>query len=90
MRSNKELAATIRAAMKRKGMTDKTLGKALGVSTVMVDKIICGDVVPSRHLDKQLIEVLGIPSNRVTQLAARREQKSKKEQVPESRTRKSA
>ncbi len=45
VRSNRELAATIRAAMKRKVLTDKTLGKVLGVSTVMVDKIICGDVL---------------------------------------------
>ncbi len=90
MRSNKELAATIRATMKRKGLTDKALGKALGVSAVMVEKIVCGDVVPSRHLEKQLVEVLGIPTTRVAQLAARREQKNKKEQMRESRTRKAA
>ncbi len=90
MRSNKELAGTIRAAMKRKGLTEKTLGNAPGVSATMVDKILCGDVVPSRHLEKQLVEVLGIPRARIARLAIRQERKVKKEQVPDSPKRKTA
>jgi hypothetical protein len=38
-------------------MWTKTLGrhglaKLLGINSVVVEKLLCGDVVPSRHLEK--------------------------------------
>jgi len=37
----------------------------------MVNKIICGDVIPSGHLEKQMIEILEINPDRVKNLAGR-------------------
>jgi transcriptional regulator with XRE-family HTH domain len=58
--SNLELAATIRRAMQQKNLDREQLAQALGISDVMVDKLLCGDVVPSRHLEKRMLEVLNI------------------------------
>jgi len=42
----------------------------------MVEKIICGDVVPSSHLEKQMIEVLEITPDRVKGLTQRRQKRA--------------
>jgi ribosome-binding protein aMBF1 (putative translation factor) len=76
MRDQVELSAAIRLAMREKKLAPEVLGKKLGVSPIMLDKIMCGDVVPSRHLEKQMIEVLEIEPDRVKNLASRRQKRS--------------
>jgi hypothetical protein len=56
----------------------------------MVEKIICGDVVPSSHLEKQMIEVLEIKPDRVKGLAQRRRKRANSTMVQDSRKRKAA
>jgi ribosome-binding protein aMBF1 (putative translation factor) len=68
LRTEKELAGTIRAAMKRKKLTKDHVAQTLKVNPIMLDKILCGDVVPSKHLEKQMIEHFGIGEQRVTKL----------------------
>ncbi|HWC18710.1 MAG TPA: hypothetical protein VG498_16990, partial [Terriglobales bacterium] len=60
MKSSTELAAIIRAAMRDKNLDRQGLAALLGIGDVMVDKLLCGDIVPSRSLEKQMIEKLGI------------------------------
>ena len=76
MRSEKELSAAVRAAMKKQNLKKEQLAEKLKISTIMIDKLLCGDVFPSRHLEKQMIEVLGIKEQRVSQLVRRRERKT--------------
>jgi len=78
MRDQVELSAAIRRVMRDKNLSPAELGKKLGVSEVMIDKIICGEVVPSRHLEKQMIEILEIKPDRVKNLAARRQKERKR------------
>jgi ribosome-binding protein aMBF1 (putative translation factor) len=75
----KELSATIQEAMREKSLDREGMAKLLGVSSIMVDKIICGDVVPSEHLQKQMKEVLGIAEPTINDMAKRREQKAQAE-----------
>jgi hypothetical protein len=56
----------------------------------MLRKIICGDVVPSHHLEKQMIDVLDIEPERVKHLAGRRRKRANAAMKGESRTRKAA
>ena len=90
MRSETELADTIRAAMHRKKLKEADVAKMLDISRVMLEKLLCGDVVPSSHLQKQMKEVLGISVPRVTRISSRRQQKAKNRQVHEERHRKAA
>jgi ribosome-binding protein aMBF1 (putative translation factor) len=76
MQDQVELSAAVRRAMRDKKLSPTELGKKLGVSTIMIDKIVCGDVVPSSHLEKQLIEVLQIKPDRVKKLVSRRRKQS--------------
>lgn len=78
MESSTELAATIRLAMRHRNLDRQGIAEMLGIGDVMVDKLLCGDIVPSRALEKQLVEKLGVTSPRARRLAARREQDSKK------------
>jgi len=59
VRDQVEFSAAIQRAMKEKRLTPERLREMLGVSEVMLHKIICGDVIPSRHLEKQMTEILG-------------------------------
>jgi len=77
VRTEKELAAAIRAAMKRKQLDKNQLAQTLKVTPIMLDKIICGDIVPSAHLEKQMIEVLVVKEVRVKKLADRRQRRAK-------------
>ena len=88
MRDQVELSAAIQSAMKKKKLSPEALGKTLGVSTVMVSKIMCGDVIPSGHLEKQMVEVLEISPDRVKNLAGRR--RNRENAKRESRKRKAA
>lgn len=90
MRDQVELSATIQRAMKQKKLTPEQLGKMLGVNAVMLWKIICGDVVPSRHLEKQMIEVLEIKPERVKRLAQLRRQRAHASMGRESNEKKAA
>jgi transcriptional regulator with XRE-family HTH domain len=90
MRDQVELSAAIKGAMQKKKLTPDELGKRLGVSPLMVEKIICGDVVPSRHLEKQMIEILEINPERVTSLAQRRRQGASTATERRSKNRKAA
>ena len=90
MRSETELAATIRSSMQRKKLKKTDLAKMLGISDVMLEKLVCGEVIPSSHLEKQMKEVLGISVPRVTRLSARRQQKAKGRQIREASRRKAA
>ena len=60
MRSKTEHSATIARAMQEKGLDKQGLAALLGISSVMLNKVLCGDVVPSRHLEKQMREALRI------------------------------
>lgn len=51
----------------------------------MLNKIMCGDVVPSRHLEKQMIELLGVEPDQVKNLSARRQKRSTAAMKRESR-----
>jgi ribosome-binding protein aMBF1 (putative translation factor) len=90
MRSKTELSATISGAMQEKGIDKNDLAKLLGISSVMVEKLLCGDVVPSRHLEKVLVDTLGIPEQRVKKMSVRRERQDKAGLAREARTKKSA
>ena len=90
MRDQVELSAAIRSGMRDKGLTEEELGRKLRVSAVMLNKILCGDVVPSRHLEKQLIEVLGIAPERVSRLASRRQKKVTAAMQREAKSKKAA
>lgn len=72
MQSSKELSCTIRKAMERKHFTPDTLRQSLDVSGTMMDKILSGDVVPSRHLERQMVELLGISEKRVRRVTSAR------------------
>jgi transcriptional regulator with XRE-family HTH domain len=76
MRDQVELAAAIQRVMKEKKLTPEQLGRKLGVSAVMLKKILCGDVIPSRHLEKQMMEILEIKPDRVKSLAQRRQKRA--------------
>jgi hypothetical protein len=54
------------------------IAELLGIGDVMVDKLLCGEIVPSRSLEKQLFEKLGITSPRSRRLAESGEQDSRK------------
>jgi transcriptional regulator with XRE-family HTH domain len=76
--------------MREKKLTPRELGRRLGVSAVMVEKIICGEVVPSSHFEKQMIEVLEIKPDRVKNLAQRRKKRANAAMEHHSRTKKAA
>jgi len=73
MRSEVELSAAIQRAMKDKNLGPEELRRKLDVSEVMLQKIISGEVVPSHHLEKEMVEVLDIQPNRVKRLARLRQ-----------------
>jgi len=86
MRDQVELSAAIQSAMKKKKLSPEALGKTLGVSKVMVSKIMCGDVIPSGHLEKQMVEVLEISPDRVQNLAGRRRNRENAKRESRKRT----
>ena len=90
MRSTKELAAIIRRAMRNKKIDEKGLGKLLGISETMVEKLICGEVVPSRSLEKRMVETLGIDPKRARKVSEHRERTSKSKMVKEEKRRRAA
>lgn len=90
MRDEIELSAAIQTAMKNNKLSPEALGKTLEVSAIMVNKIICGEVVPSGHLEKQMIEILKINPDRVKNLGGRRRQGASAAMSRESRTKKAA
>ncbi len=90
MESSTELAATIPAAMRDRNLDRQGIAQLLGIGDVMVDRLLCGDIVPSRSFEKQLVEKLGITYPRARRLAHRREQDSKKKLTPPIRTRRAA
>lgn len=47
MKSNRELASVVRRAMQDKGLDKESLGQKLNPSAVMVNNLICGEVVRS-------------------------------------------
>jgi predicted XRE-type DNA-binding protein len=57
--------------------TRDQLGSMLDMHSTMVDKFLCGDIEPSRHQQKQMIEILGIDERRVSNLAQRRQRRSR-------------
>ena len=78
MHSKSELATSIRNAMEAKHLSQHQLTELLKMNSLMIDKLLSGDIIPSSHLKKQLIEVLGIPRDKV---AKRAEHRSKQAQV---------
>jgi ribosome-binding protein aMBF1 (putative translation factor) len=49
LQNEKELGVTIRAAMRKKNLNKDQLAQILGISSTMVEKLVCGEIVPSRH-----------------------------------------
>lgn len=90
MQSTKELATAIRGAMQEKNIDNKGLAQLLGISSTMVEKLLCGDVVPSRHLEKKMVDALGIPPTQARRLAARREKSSTRGMARQEKTRPAA
>jgi ribosome-binding protein aMBF1 (putative translation factor) len=88
VRRETELAATIRAAMHDERLKEEDLSKALGISSVMLQKLLCGEVIPSSFLQKQMREILGISRVRIGRISSKRQQKSKKRQLREASQRK--
>jgi ribosome-binding protein aMBF1 (putative translation factor) len=76
LRNEKELAATVRAAMKKRGLKKEQLAQMLRMHPMMIDKLLCGEIHPSSHLEEQMIKVLGINEQRVTKMAQRRGRRS--------------
>lgn len=68
MQSKTELAASIHCAVKAKQLSRHQLAEVLKTNCFMIDKLLAGDIVPSSHLQKQLIEILGIPRDKVARL----------------------
>ena len=56
----------------------------------MIKKLLHGDIVPSRHLEKQLIQVLGISEPRVKKMAERREARGAAPSKAQAKSRKVA
>ena len=75
MRSETELCAAVRSAMKRRNLNEDQLAQMLKTTPVMIKKLVRGDIVPSRHLEGQLMQVLGISELRVKKMAQRRERR---------------
>ena len=78
MHSERELAVAVRAAMRKKNLGNDELAALLNRAPGVIENLLCGKVVPSKHLEKQLIEKLGISGQRMTKMAERREQKTAK------------
>ena len=76
MQHETELAAVVRSAMKKRRVNKSQLAERFKLSPIMLEKLLCGKVIPSKHLEKQLVEELGISGQRVKKLAERREKKS--------------
>lgn len=90
MKSTKELSAIIRRAMRNKTIDEKGLANLLGISATMVEKLICGDVVPSRSLEKRMVGILGIDPKTARKVSAHRERASKTRMVEEEKRRRVA
>ena len=78
MESSTELSTMIRTAMREKGLDRQGISEVLGIGDVMVDKLLSGDIVPSKNLEKQMVERLGIPPSRVRDVTDRRDKESKR------------
>lgn len=77
MESSTELSVMIRTAMRDKDLDRQGIAELLGIGDVMVDKLLCGDIVPSRNLEKQMVEKLGLPPSTVRTVTDRRDRESK-------------
>ena len=64
MRNEKELAAAVRAAMKKRGVKKEQLAQMLGMHPIMIDKLLGGEINPSSHLREQMSKVFGISAVR--------------------------
>ena len=87
MNSTTELAAIIRTAMRERNLDRQGMGALLGIGDVMVDKLLCGDIVPSRSLEKQMVEKLGIAPSRARAISDRRDKESKRNSLREANDR---
>ena len=90
MRSQTEFSAMVQQAMRDMGIDEREFANRLGRSETTVQKIMCGDIVPSRHLEKQIVAVLGIPEQKIAQLSARRDRQVKGAMTREAKGRKAA
>ena len=90
MRNEIELCAAVRSAMKRRNLAEEQLAQMLKTTPVMIKKLLHGDIVPSRHLEKQLIQVLGISEPRVKKMAERREARGAAPSKAQAKSRKVA
>lgn len=77
MDSTTELSVIIRAAMLEKNLDRQGIAALLGIGDVMVDKLLSGEIVPSRSLEKQMVEKLGIAPSRARAVADRRDRDSR-------------
>ena len=76
MHHETELAVVVRSAMREKNLSSEQVARMLNRSPSVIDKLLCGKIVPSKHLEKQLIDVLEVSSERIKKIAERRERKS--------------
>lgn len=84
MDSTIELSTIIRSAMRAKNLDRQGIAALLGIGDVMVDKLLSGEIVPSRNLEKQMVEKLGIAPSRARAVADRRDKESKSNSLREN------
>ena len=77
MQRNTDLADSVQKAMEAKQLSRDQLAEALGTNRLMIEKLLCGEIVPSTHLEKQLEEVLEIPPATFVQSAGSHDRQRK-------------
>ena len=65
MEGHTNLAASIQSAMKAKQLSRDQLAGMLGINHFMMEKLLRGEIVPSTHLKKRLLETLQIPRENI-------------------------
>jgi len=76
MRDPVELSAVLQRVMRDKKLSPAELGEKAWCRRDHAKQDYVGDVVPSGHLEKQRIELLGMEPDQVKNLTARRQKRS--------------
>lgn len=69
MESNHDFINTVQSAMKAKHLSRDQFAEMMGTNRFMIEKLLRGEIVPSKHLERQLIELLGIPREKIAEFA---------------------
>jgi ribosome-binding protein aMBF1 (putative translation factor) len=77
MKKNTALAERVQNAMDSKQLSRDQLAEGLGMHHVMVEKLLCGEIIPSTHLENKLEAFLGIPQGTAVQRTGSQDQQRK-------------